>query len=152
DLNGIALMMFDVDGTKWVLVLADANNAVPGLRASASKALESAGYRLLEFCTSDSHDLAARGLTVNRGYHALGEVTPVDSIVEMTVKLASLAESRLADCRYGSGGYSSEVNVFGSKALHEFAEITQRSSRFAKTYARFALPATLVLLVASLVA
>ncbi|MDG7016539.1 MAG: DUF2070 family protein, partial [Nitrososphaerota archaeon] len=41
--NGIALMMFDVDGTKWVLVLADANNAVPGLRASASKALESAG-------------------------------------------------------------------------------------------------------------
>jgi len=149
--NGMALTMFEVDGIKWALVLADANNAVPGLRAAASKGLESAGYRLLEFCTSDSHDLAARGLTVDRGYHALGEVTPVGSIVDATVKLASLAESRLESCSCGSGGFDTEVKIFGSTALQEFAQITQKSSRLAKMYARFALLSTLALLVASLI-
>ena len=150
--NGIALMLLEVDGTKWALVLADANNAVPGLRESVSRALESAGYRLLEYCTSDSHDLAARGLTADRGYHALGEVTPLDVIASATVKLASLAESRLATCRYGFGNMVSEARIFGSTGLREFAEVTQRSSRFARAYARFAAPAMFALLIASLVA
>lgn len=148
--TGMALMMFEANGTKWALLLADANNAVPELRQTVSEALTSAGYALLEFCTSDSHDLAARGLTVNRGYHALGEVTPPTSLAEAAVKLASLAESRLAGCRYGSGGFKSGARVFGSKALREFAEITQKSSRFAKAYAQLAIPSLLLLLAASL--
>jgi putative membrane protein len=150
--NGLALMLFEVDGTKWALVLADANNAVPALREAASRALEAAGFRLLEFCTSDSHDLAARGLTVDRGYHALGEATQPDSIVSAAVKLAAMADSRLSSCRYGSGKLTSELDVFGSRALNEFAAMTQRSSRFAKAYAAFAGLSALVLFAVSLVA
>jgi putative membrane protein len=144
--NGMALVLFEVDGTKWTLVLADANNAVPRLRQAVATALEAEGFRLLEFCTSDSHDLAARGLTVNRGYNALGEATSPESIVAATVRLAHLAESRLAGCRYGSGTLETEVNAFGSRALGEFAEITQRNSRFAKTYATIGGLSILVLL------
>ncbi|MDV3278295.1 MAG: DUF2070 family protein [Nitrososphaerales archaeon] len=150
--NGLALMLFEVGGIKWALILADANNAVPSLREAAAKALGVAGFRLLEFCTSDSHDLAARGLTVNRGYHALGEATPPDSIVSTAVKLATMADSKLSSCRYGSGNLTSELDVFGSKALNEFAEMTQKSSRLAKTYTVFAGLSTLVLFAASLVA
>ncbi|MDV3292924.1 MAG: DUF2070 family protein [Nitrososphaerales archaeon] len=149
--NGLGLAMLEVQGIKWVLALADANNAIPSLRGAISAALESAGYKLLEFCTSDSHDLAARGLTVNRGYKALGEATPADTIAKVTVDLAKLAETRLAVCRYGSGTMTSSANIFGAKALQEFARIAQDGSGFAKRYAAFATPFLFILLVTGLI-
>jgi len=149
--NGIALILIEKRGTKWILALADANNAVPGLRGAVSAALEAAGYKLLEFCTSDSHDLAARGLTVNRGYHALGETTPVSTIANATVQLAGTAESRLSTCSYGSGNLTTKAEIFGGRALDEFARITQESSRFSRRYAAFAALSGIVLLGFSLI-
>lgn len=149
--NGISLAVIETLGTKWVLALADANNAVSGLRSTVSMALESSGYKLLEFCTSDSHDLAARGLTVDRGYRALGEATPVDKIARSTVGLARLADSRLASCAFASGTMTSEANLFGAAALGEFAAITRESSAFSKKYAKFCVPSLVALLLLSLV-
>lgn len=150
--NGVGLLMVEAEGAKSVLILADANNAVPRLHEASARALESAGYRLIEFCTSDSHDLAARGLTVTRGYKALGENTPINSIGALAMTLAKLAEPRLAVCKYGSGQFKSPVRLFGSKALEEFASITQLSSLFAKRYSVVAAASTLVLFALSLVA
>jgi putative membrane protein len=150
--NGIGLFMIQSGGSKSVLILADANNAVPALREEVSGALDSAGYSLIEFCTSDSHNLAARGLTVQRGYEALGEATPVRSIADLAVDLARLAEPRLSEAEYGSAQSRTKVRVFGSRALNEFAEITQASSKFSWTYFRvatFAVAALLLLSVAS---
>jgi len=147
--NGLGLLMIQTSGPKSVLILADANNSVSGLRADVGKALEFAGYDLIEFCTSDSHNLAARGLTAERGYEALGEATSPQSIVEATVNLAKLAEARLSPAEYGSAQMKSKVKVFGSKALEEFASITQSSSKFSRSYFRFAAAAVSALLLVS---
>jgi putative membrane protein len=149
--NGIGLFMVQSGNSNSVLVLADANNSIPTLREEVAKALDSAGYGLIEFCTSDSHNLAARGLTVERGYEALGESTPPASIAALVVKLANLAETRLAPAGYGSGKMTSRVRVFGSKALEEFATITQASSRFSRGYFRFAAAVVGGLLAAAIV-
>ena len=147
--NGVALFMVQNQTTKSALILADANNSVPELHAKVEVALRSSGYDLIEFCTSDSHNLAARGLTVERGYEALGEATPSASIVELAVSLAKLADGRLAPALYGSARSKAKVRVFGSKALEEFATITQASSKFARRYFRFAGGATVALLLVS---
>jgi putative membrane protein len=149
--NGIGLIMFETAHSKSVLVLADANNAIPSLRAEIAKALSPLGYELIEFCTSDSHNLAARGLTVSRGYRALGEATPVESLVKLVVDIAKLAETRLSQSSYGSGLFTSTVKVFGAKALEEFAVITQSSSALARRYFRFAAVSVAILLILSLV-
>ena len=149
--NGIGLIMFETPRGKSVLILADANNAVPSLRAETAKALSSLGYELIEFCTSDSHNLAARGLTVSRGYRALGEATPVESLIKLVADIAKLAETRLSQSSYGSGLLTSTVKVFGGKALEEFAMITQSSSALARRYFRYATISVAVLLVLSLV-
>ena len=149
--NGVALLMFQSEGQKWVLILADANNSVPTLREEVAKALGSAGYILIEICTSDSHNLAARGLTVERGYEALGEATPVASITSLVVRLAQLAEPRLSPADYGSAQAVSEVSVFGSKALNEFAYIIQASSKFSRMYFRLASAAVAALFLLSMV-
>jgi len=147
--NGMGLFMIQAAGKKSVLVLADANNSVAGLRAEVSGALESAGYDLIEFCTSDSHNLAARGLTVERGYEALGEATPPASIADASVKMAKLAENRLAPAEYGSAHMRSRVRVFGSKALEEFASMAQAGSKFSGSYFRLTTAAVAALLLLS---
>jgi putative membrane protein len=148
--NGLSLLLVKKQDAKSVLVLADANNSTPGLREAVRRSLQGSGYELIEFCTSDSHNLAARGLTVERGYQALGEATPTPSIAEAVVKLAKLAESRLAPAHYGSATSRSRVRVFGSRALEEFAAITQVSSRFARNYFGLAGAAVAALLFISL--
>ena len=149
--NGIGLLMVRSGAMKSVLVLADANNSASGLRGEVQSALDSAGYDLVEFCTSDSHNLAARGLTVQRGYEALGEATPTEAIAELTVELAKLADSRLAPSEYGSATEGRKFRVFGAKTLEEFAAITQTSSSFAKRYLQLALVVSGLLLITSLV-
>lgn len=149
--NGVGLFMIESGGSKSVLVLADANNSVPLLRGKVSGSLRSAGYELIEFCTSDSHNLAARGMTVERGYEPLGEATPPDSIADLVVKLAKLAEPRLSQADYGSAQSTTEVRVFGSKALNEFAAITQKSSAFSRSYFKFASVAVAALFLLSVV-
>ncbi len=147
--NGMGLFMVQTSTAKSALILADANNSVPNLREEVAKALGSSGYGLIEFCTSDSHNLAARGLTVERGYEALGEATPPSAIAELAVKMAKLADSRLAPASYGSAKMQTKVRVFGAKALEEFAAITQSSSRFSQRYFRFATAAIVLLWIAS---
>jgi putative membrane protein len=148
--NGIGLLLVQTEGLKSVLVLADANNSVPGLRAEVERALDSGGYSLIELCTSDSHNLAARGLTVERGYEALGEATTLGTIANLVVKLAKLAETRLAIAEYSSAQENAKVRIFGSKALEEFAAITQSSSKFSRRYLRFAASGITILLLASI--
>ena len=149
--NGIGLIMLETPRGKSILVLADANNAVPSLRTEIAKALNSLGYELIEFCTYDSHNLAARGLTVSRGYRALGEATPIESLVRLVADIAKLAETRLSRSSYGSGRLTNTVRVFGTKTLEEFAAITQSSSELARVYFRFAMVSIVVLLTFSLV-
>ena len=148
--NGISLLMIRKGNSKSALVLADANNSVPGLRSAADQALDASGYELIEFCTSDSHSLAARGLTAERGYEALGEATPPESIAELVVRMAKLAEARLSPAQCGSAKMTSKVRVFGSRALEEFAAMTQASSRFSRRYLVSALAAVAALLSVSL--
>lgn len=148
--GGISVVEFEAAETKWVLALADANNAVPTLRGAIDSALETNGFKLLEFCTTDSHDLAARGLTVTRGYLALGESTPVNKIVDVIVSLAKLAETRLSECACASAEMVSEEYTFGTKTLDEFASITQTSARFARRYSKMTAATILVLLLLAL--
>lgn len=148
--TGIGLLLIQSEA-KSILVLADANNAVPKLREVVKKATDVAGYDLIEFCTSDSHNLAARGLTVERGYEAMGEATSPEAIADLVVELAKLAESRIAPAQYASAQMKTKVRVFGDKALAEFASMTQSSSKFSGRYFRFAAVAMVALMFASIV-
>jgi putative membrane protein len=144
---GVGVLAFEVEKTKWALVLVDSNNANPGSKEEVKRKLESAGFKLIELCTSDSHNLAARGVAMERGYFALGEATPISDVASYVVKLAQIAEGRLSYRRYGIGEFVSKVHVFGAKAIEDFALLARRSSIFAKRFIMIAIPLTLVLLI-----
>ena len=144
---GVGVLTFEVEKTKWALVFVDSNNANPGSKEEVRRRLDGAGFKLIELCTSDSHNLAARGVAMGRGYFALGEATPISDVASYVVKLAQIAESRLSYHRYGIGEFVSKVHVFGTKAIEDFALLARRSSTFAKRFVLIAIPLTLILLI-----
>jgi len=148
---GVGVLTFEVEKTKWALVLVDSNNADPGTKEEVKRKLEAAGFKLIELCTSDSHNLAARGVAMERGYFALGEATPISDVASYVVKLAQIAESRLSYRRYGTGEFVSKVHVFGTKAIEDFALLARRASTFAKRFVTMTVPLTLVLLILTIV-
>lgn len=145
--GGIGILLIEAEGRRWVLVLADANNAEPSVKGTVQSALKASGFDLVELCTTDSHNLAAKGLAITRGYYALGESTSPDLLAETIVKLAAIADSRKADCEYGSEVFRSKTRVFGKDTLTEIEGLTRRSTRYARSFSRIALGVILLLLV-----
>ena len=148
---GIGVLVLDKAGLRWVLVVADANNATSEARKFTEEKLEHAGFKLLEICTSDSHNLAARGLTINRGYFALGESTPMTEVADVILELAKIASTRSTNCRCGVRDSTEMLQVLGAESINEFALTAGRSSRFAKRYTKFALPLIVLLFILAVV-
>lgn len=148
---GMGVLVFQVKDVNWALVLVDSNNATPKSKEEVREKLESVGFRLIELCTSDSHNLAARVPTLERGYFALGESTPIADVALAVTKLGQIAESRLSSYKYGIDELVSSVSVFGVRAIDDLASLVRRSSAFAKRYTMLAAPLAVVLLLLTVV-
>ena len=147
--GGIGVVVFSTDDSQSVLITADSNNAVSGLRQKAADAVEKMGFRFIELCTSDTHAFAARNLT-DRGYFALGEDTKTDDIVSTIGALAQKAEERVAPCTTTAASFTTEIPLIGQESLDDFAALTSRAVSLAKSYAEIVAPAILLFLVITL--
>jgi len=147
--GGIGVVVFSTDDSQSVLITADSNNAVSGLRQEAADAVEKMGFKFIELCTSDTHAFAARNLT-DRGYFALGEDTKTDEIVSMIDALVQKAEERVAPCTTTVASFTTEIPLIGQESLDDFAALTSRAVSLAKSYAEIAAPAVLLFLVITL--
>lgn len=144
--GGICLALFAADdGANHALVSADANNAVSGLRARLQEELGRYGVGLIELCTSDTHNSAARGLT-DRGYLALGEGSEgVDAVVEAVGRLTAEAERQAAPCTLTAARLETEAPLIGSGSLDDFAALTKSAVSLSRAYANLLVPAILLL-------
>jgi putative membrane protein len=147
--GGISVTIFAAQHARCVLVSADSNNAVSGLREKIDAEVTALGMSLLDLCTSDTHKLAARNRT-NRGYFALGEQTSPDAIVDCIKELIRIAERRLAQCDLQVARLQSDVPLIGAGSLDDFATLTKSTISMTKRYAKVMIPAVLALLAISL--
>jgi len=107
------------------------------------------GFELIELCTSDTHNFAARNLT-QRGYFALGEVTSPEAITEAIEKLVNIAEKKVAPCTVNVSGLESEIPLIGHESLDDFAALTKKTASVAKDYVKTMVPALIILLAVTL--
>ena len=142
--GGICVTLFATDGTKSALVSADSNNAVSGLRERITEELGKTGTGLIELCTSDTHNFAARNRT-DRGYFALGEGSGADTVVDAVKKLVAVAESRVAPCELTVARFEMETPLIGTESLDDFAGLTKDAISLAKAYVKVVVPAILLL-------
>jgi putative membrane protein len=142
--GGITVLVFRKQKSTCALITSDSNNAVLGLRQLVTDALKTDGVDLIELCTSDTHNSAARHLT-SRGYRALGEDTSRDMVVTTIKKLEKLAESRLTRGSITTIITQSTLPLIGDKSLNDFAELTKEALSFSRAYASVALASVLVI-------
>jgi len=147
--GGITVTIFATKESKNVLVSADSNNVVSGLREKVEAEVSRLGMSLLDLCTSDTHKLAARNLT-NRGYFALGEQTDPSAIIDCVKKLAEIAGQRLARSEFLITRYKSEVPLIGAASLDDFAALTKSTISLTKKYTQVIVPMLLLLLAITL--
>jgi len=142
--GGITALVFRTQGSTHALITSDSNNAVVGLRQMVIEDLKKENVDLIELCTSDTHNSAARYLT-SRGYHALGEDTNRDTLVTTIRKLEKLAEGRLSPCEVSTITSQLTLPLIGDKSIDDFAVLTKETLSFTKAYASAALASALVI-------
>ncbi|HEV2389530.1 MAG TPA: DUF2070 family protein [Nitrososphaerales archaeon] len=142
--GGITALVFRTQKSVQALITSDSNNAVVGLRQMVIDELKKENVDLIELCTSDTHNSAARSLT-NRGYHALGEDSDRAALVAAIKKLEKLAEGRLARGEVTTITSQLTLPLIGDKSIDDFATLTKEALSFAKAYASAALASALVI-------
>ena len=96
---------------------------------------------LIELCTSDTHNSAARYLS-SRGYRALGEDSNRDALVATIKRLEKLAEGRLSRGEVTTITSHLTLPLIGDKSIADFATLTKETLSFTKAYASAALAST----------
>ena len=142
--GGITALVFRKRASTYALITSDSNNAVVGLRQAVIDGLRGEGVELIELCTSDTHNSAARYLS-NRGYRALGEDSSQESLVDTIKKLEKMAEGRLSRGEVTIVTSQLTLPLIGAKSLNDFATLTKETLRFTKAYASGALASALVI-------
>ena len=142
--GGIAALVLRKRESTFALITSDSNNAVVGLRQVVLDELKRGGVELIELCTSDTHNSAARQLT-NRGYRALGEDSNRDALVTVIMKLEKLAETRLSRGNVTTITSQLTLPLIGDKSLNDFAALTKETLSFTKAYASAALASALII-------
>ena len=147
--GGLGVILFSTSHSQSLLITADSNNAVSGLRQRIADHIERMGFELIELCTSDTHAFAARNLT-HRGYFALGEDTKTDDIISAIDVLARKAEGSVAPCTTKIASFRTDIPLIGQESLDDFATLTSSAVSLAKSYAEIVAPAILLFLVITL--
>jgi putative membrane protein len=142
--GGITALVFRKKTSTHVLITSDSNNAVVNLRQAVIDELRREDVELIELCTSDTHNSAARYLS-NRGYRALGEDSDRDKLVATIKELEKLAEGRLSRGNVTTITSQMTLPLIGDKALNDFAALTKETLGFTKAYASAALASALVI-------
>jgi putative membrane protein len=142
--GGITALVFRKQKSVHVLMASDSNNAVVGLRQIIIDELKKENVDLIELCTSDTHNSAARHLT-SRGYHALGEDTNRDTLVATIKKLEKVAEGRLSRGEVTTITSQLTLPLIGDKSIADFATLTKETLSFTKAYASATLASGLVI-------
>ncbi len=147
--GGITALVFKKPRSTSVLVASDSNNAVAGLRSLFSAEFEKEGVELIELCTSDTHNSAARHMT-DRGYHALGEDSDKEALVSTVQKLEKTAEGKLSKGKITAISSEETLPLIGDKSINDFAALTREAFDFSKAYASAVLALTVVICGAAL--
>ncbi len=149
--GGIGVLLFEVGSKKFLLVAADANNAVRGLRERLVNDVKIDGVKVVEICTSDTHSASGKARSPI-GYSPLGELTGVDGIVNAVKELAKKAEERLADATLNTKLAYAQVKVMGEKILNDFSKIFDKAFKVTKIGGKILLIELLAIIVAAVLA
>lgn len=131
--GGLSVLCLKINGSKYFIGWADANNMENGLREEVVSQFAKNGMNLLEICTSDTH-YSATTVRTRDGYYHLGKITETDQVAEWYLKIARNAEKMLAPASFEIIEQKINVRVMGSAIFEDFARAIERCLNLSKVF------------------
>jgi putative membrane protein len=129
---------------KYAIGWADANNMENGLREYIIHSLEQNGIKMLELCTSDTHENS--GFRTSQGYFPFGQMTKFETIANHYLELIELANKKLKKSQYKISSTESKVKVMGKKQFEDYSKALDNAMYLTKIFLIVTFGVTLVML------
>jgi putative membrane protein len=141
--SGLSIILIDVNkdndddnnsnnNIQYVIGWADSNNMKSGLREYIIKYLEQKGIRMLELCSSDTHEKS--GIRTSEGYYPFGHITKFETIAEYYHQLVQLAYKKLEVYGYEVLHIVSTVKVMGTDQFRDYSNALDTAMNLTKKY------------------
>ena len=132
-MGGLGIVALKINGVKYFLGWADANNMENGIREKIIENFAGRGLQLLEICTSDTHYASVKARNKN-GYYQLGLVTGADRLSEWFLEIAANAGRNTTSAKFEILENETSVKVMGQGIYEDYSKALDRSLRITKWF------------------
>ena len=132
-MGGLGIVCLKINGKKFFLGWADANNMENGVREKIIDNFIKKGYQLLEICTSDTHYAPVKARNRN-GYYQLGLITSADKLSKWLFEIAKNAETKTASAKFEILENETKVKVMGRGIYEDYSKALDNSLKITKGF------------------
>ena len=132
-LGGIGILCLRINGKKYFLGWADANNMENGLREAVVKHFSNNGYELIEICTSDTH-YTTKGIRNRNGYYQFGFVTKPEDMANWYLQIAKESEKNIETASFEILENESQVKVMGPSIFRDYSRAVEKTMKLTKGF------------------
>ena len=132
-MGGLGIVCLKINGKKYFLGWADANNMENGVREKIIDIFTKRDYQLLEICTSDTHFAPVKARNRN-GYYQLGLITSAEKLSKWFFEIAKNAEADITSAKFEILENKSKVKVMGQSIYEDYSKALDNSLRITKAF------------------
>jgi putative membrane protein len=132
-MGGLGIVCLKINGKKFFLGWADANNMENGVREKIVENFARRDYQLLEICTSDTHYAPVKARNRN-GYYQLGLITGAEKLSKWFLEIANNAESKMTSAKFEILENETDVKVMGQGIYEDYSKALDNSLKITKGF------------------
>ena len=132
-MGGLGIVCLKINGKKFFLGWADANNMENGVREKIIDNFTRKEYQLLEICTSDTHYAPVKARNRN-GYYQLGLITSADRLTDWLFEIAKNAEKETTSAKFEILENQTKVKVMGQGIYEDYSKALDNSLKITKGF------------------
>lgn len=151
--SGLSVILIEINNKnknknnsqQYAIGWADSNNMKNGLREYVINRLEQNRIRILELCSSDTHENS--GFRTSEGYYPFGQITRFEAIADYYSKLTELANKKLEDSEYEILTIESTVKVMGKNQFEDYSNALDKAMNLTKLFLIITFGVILIMLI-----
>lgn len=132
-MGGLGVICLKINGKKYFIGWADANNMENGVREKIVENFASKNHQLLEICTSDTHYAPVKARNKN-GYYQLGLITGADKLTKWLMSIAEAAEENTSTAKYEILENKTDVKIMGESIFEDYSRALDNALKITKGF------------------
>ena len=132
-MGGLGMLCLRINGSRYYIGWADANNMQNGTREKIVAEFTKTGRTLLDICTSDTHYTPVKAKNRN-GYYQLGLMSGDQKLSGWFLDLAREADGRVSPSKFDISETDTSLLLMGSKIFEHYSRAMDRSMNLVKIF------------------